>query len=88
MVPFLIALFLYLITLKKWGKSLQAKNATQGRRRVYGVVLAVPFLVLYFLIGGGGIGFVMCAASGVLCYVTVVYAPWWMVDSWQFWKLR
>ena len=82
MLIFLVVLFGYLITLKKWGKSLQAKNTTQGRRRIYGVASAVPLLVVALYAGGGGFVFALCAAPGLLCYITVVYVPWWMVDSW------
>lgn len=77
----ILGLALWLIALAKWGRSLQAKNATLRRKRIYGVVLATPMLLMPLLFGGGAFLFVWCAACAVLGYVTVVHAPRWIVGS-------
>ncbi len=77
----ILGLALYLMGLAKWGKSLQAKNASVGRKRMYGVIAAVPMLVAWLFYGGGLILFAWCVACGVLGYITVAHAPRWIVGG-------
>jgi hypothetical protein len=77
----------YLIALAKWAKSLQEKNVPLGRRRIYGVIAAIPMLVVPLLYIGSAsatvsaILFAWCAAWASLGYVTIVYRPKWIVGN-------
>ena len=45
-------LALYLIGLARWAKGLQEKNATRRRKRIYGVVAAMPMVLMPLFVGG------------------------------------
>jgi hypothetical protein len=81
-----LGLALYLMALGKWGKSLKAKNTSLGRRRLYGIVAALPSLVAPFYYGYGAYGsdifmfmFTWCTVVAILGFITVAYAPKWIV---------
>jgi predicted alpha/beta hydrolase len=83
-----LGLALYLMGLGKWGKSLKAKNAPLGRRRLYGVLAAFPSLAAPFYYGYGaynsGVFIFMLVWStvvAILGFITVVYAPKWIVGT-------
>lgn len=83
-----LGLALYLLALGKWGKSLRAKNTSLGRRRLYGIIAAVPWLVapFYYEYGDYGSGTFMfmlawCTVVAILGFITVAYAPKWIVGA-------
>lgn len=89
----LIGLALYLWLLGKWGKYLKARGTPLRRKRLYGALAAIPMLALSFYYGYNdysgeayGIGafvftLVWNAAVVILGFITVVYAPKWIVGT-------
>jgi hypothetical protein len=82
----IFGLAFYLIALAKWAKNLQEKNVPLGRRRIYGVIAALPMLVVPLFIGNASptvtaIFFAWCVAWAILGYVTVVHRPKWIVGN-------
>ncbi|MGC1618036.1 MAG: hypothetical protein WA765_06055 [Candidatus Acidiferrum sp.] len=83
-----LGLAFYLMALGSWGKSLSAKNAPLNRRRLYGVLAAIPSIVapLYYGYGDYTSGLFIfmlawCGIVAVLGFITVVYAPKWIVGA-------
>jgi hypothetical protein len=76
-----LGLALYLWVLAKRGKNLQATNAPLARRRIYGLVAALPMLIVPLFYGGNLIMFAWCVPCGVLGYITVAHAPPWIVGG-------
>ncbi len=88
MVMLFLGLAFYLFWLGKWGKSLKAKNTPLGRKRLYGLLAALPYIVAPFYYGYGAYasGFflfllVLYSVVAVLGFITVVYAPKWIVGA-------
>ncbi len=83
-----LGLAFYLMALSKWGKSLKAKNAPLGRRRLYGFLAALPSIASPFYYGypdytSGLFLFlvVWCGIVAILGFITVVYAPNWIAGA-------
>jgi hypothetical protein len=88
MAQALLGLAFYLSALAWWGKKLRAKNTPIGRRRLYGILaaavpLAIPFLDRSNSFGTGEFAFLVAVQTVVagLGFVTVVYAPEWIVGA-------
>lgn len=83
-----IGLALYLMVLGKWGKGLKAKNAPLGLRRFYGFFAALPSIAAPFYYGYPDYAswlslfmVVWCGIVAILAFITVVYAPKWIVGA-------
>jgi hypothetical protein len=76
------------MALGKWGKSLKAKNTPIGRKRLYGLLAVLPSIAAPFYYGYGAYTsglflfmLVWCGIVAVLGFITVVYAPKWIVGA-------
>jgi hypothetical protein len=83
-----LGLALYLWLLGKWGKHLKTKNTPLGRRRLYGILasllnLLAPFSYWYDGYRGGWFMFMLlyCFVVAILGFITVAYAPAWIVGT-------
>ena len=83
-----LGLALYLMALGKWGKNLKAKNSPLGRRRLYGFLAALPSIAAPFYYGYGDYTsglflfmLVWCVIVAILGFITVAYAPKWIVGA-------
>lgn len=86
MAMVVLGLALYLWLLGKWGKYLKTKNTPLGRRRLYGILGALPQIVSPFYYGYGDYAsgpfmfmLVYCFVVAILGFITVAYAPAWIV---------
>lgn len=88
----LLVLGIYLWLLAKWGKRLKARNAALSQRRLYGTLAGSIWFVASFLylysagaLGSGIAAFIISFAwnlmIAVLFFVTVAYAPKWIVGA-------
>lgn len=83
-----LGLAFYLMALGKWGKSLKEKNSPLSRRRLYGLLATLPSIAAPFYYGypdyTSGVFLFMavwCGIVAVLGFITVVYAPKWIVGA-------
>lgn len=87
MAQALLGLAFYLAALAWLGKRLRAKNTPLGRRRLYGVIAAAFPLALPLIDRSNSfdISFVILfawqAVVAALGFITVVYAPKWIVGA-------
>jgi hypothetical protein len=79
-----LGLALYLWGLAREGKKLRAQNATMGRRRMWGLTVSVPLVLLPLIYPDHRLFMVAALAPfAILGYITVVYTPRWIVGGIQ-----
>jgi hypothetical protein len=88
MVEAVLGLALYLWIFGKWGKALKAKNTRKGLRHFYGIAAGAVMWIAPLLFGTAGLPswgviaiYAWCGACGILGYVTVAFAPSWIVGK-------
>jgi len=79
-----LGLALYLWALAREGKKLRAQNATIGRRRMWGLLVSVPMVLLPLMYPDHRLlMFAALAPFAILGYITVVYTPHWILGDTQ-----